>query len=67
MENPPTKPWAGFGLVRTGGVRTANRANLGSHPDAKKAPRSLLPHWFLARKDPLISGLLPLPSPLSRR
>ena len=41
-----------LGLVRTGGVRTANRANLGSHPDAKKR-RARAPALAFGREGPV--------------
>ena len=45
------------GLLRHG-VRTANPANLGLHPDGVEAPRSRSPYCDLGRKDPFCLGHL---------
>lgn len=42
-------------------TRTANRANLGSHPDAKQVLRSRLPYCAFWGKDPLPLGGLVSP------
>ncbi len=40
-------------------VQSANRANLGLHPDGRAMPRCRPPHGFIARKDPFRLGIPP--------
>jgi hypothetical protein len=65
-ENPPTKPWAGLGMV--GGLAGCELRTVQTlvRTLTLKKPRSR-PRIGFWRKDPFCLGPLAEPSPLSRR